>query len=50
MHEPAWLAEVVVEQVEGMVQVVVLLNFDDPLIRRCLPNSIDGIKVVARLL
>jgi hypothetical protein len=49
LHEPKWLKKVSVELGAGQVpQVVVLLNWETPLIRRCLPTAVNGVNVVVR--
>lgn len=51
LHDPAWLRNVLVEVGEqGDAQVVVALVWETPLIRRCLPTSVNGLPVVLRVM
>lgn len=49
LHEPKWLQKVTVELGEDEEpQVLVVLNWGTPLIRRCLPTAVNGVRVVVR--
>jgi hypothetical protein len=49
LHEPKWLRKVTVELGAGQEpQVLVLLNWETPLIRRCLPTAVNGVAVTVR--
>jgi hypothetical protein len=49
LHEPKWLQKVTVELGDDEEpQVLVVLNWETPLIRRCLPSAIDKVPVVVR--
>jgi hypothetical protein len=49
LHEPKWLRKVGVELGADLEpQVVVVLNWATPLIRRCLPTTVNGVNVVVR--
>ncbi len=45
LHDPAWLRGVAVEVVDDGARVLVVLAWETPLIRRCLPHSIDHVPV-----
>ncbi len=50
LHDPAWLRNVLVEVGDqGEARVVVALVWETPLIRRCLPTSVNGLPVVLRV-
>ncbi len=45
LHDPAWLRGVGIEVVGDEVRVLVVLAWETPLIRRCLPRSVDLVPV-----
>ncbi len=49
LHEPKWLKKVSVELGDDEEpRVVVVLNWETPLIRRCLPTAVNGVRVSVR--
>jgi hypothetical protein len=48
LHEPKWLRTVTVEVGNQEPHVLVVLNWETPLIRRCLPTAVNGVRVVVR--
>jgi hypothetical protein len=49
LHEPKWLRKVSVELGDDQEpHVLVVLNWETPLIRRCLPTAVNGVNVVVR--
>jgi hypothetical protein len=50
-HDPPWLADLVVESDgNGGARLVVLLNWETVMILRCLPTSVSGVPMVARVI
>lgn len=49
-HDPPWLHDITVEVAEdGKVNIVVLLTTTDPMVARCIATSVNGVRVVRRV-